>query len=95
MNFLVLINTQIDQHLEEIHKLIDSYDHSIRINKSTWLINTKYHSKVVKKHLANILSINDSILIFEVSKDCAISNNLGVEDWLEDVENDKLDPVLE
>ncbi len=84
MNYLIILNSNHDDHLTEAAKLLQNYDASMMINASTWLIHTKYSSKVIRQHLAHVMSVMDALFIFKLTEDYAISNALDVLNWLED-----------
>ncbi|AWL28773.1 hypothetical protein A7P53_14530 [Acinetobacter defluvii] len=90
MNYLIILNSIYEDHFDEVHKTIEDYDHSIRINKNTWLINTKYEANIIRQHLANMMSIHDSLLIFQTNDNFSIANQLDVSDWLEDMQQSNL-----
>lgn len=90
MNYLIILNSIYEDHFDEVHKTIKDYDHSIRINKNTWLINTKYEAGIIRQHLANMMSIHDSLLIFQINDNFSIANQLDISDWLEDMQQNSL-----
>lgn len=85
MNFLIILKTHNEQHLEEFHKLIGDYDASIRVNTNTWVVNTSYDIQIIRMHLASLISIHDSLLIFKVDKEHSFTNHLDLSDWMEDI----------
>lgn len=90
MNYLIILNSLYPDHLDEVNKTIENYDHAIRINQSTWLINTKYEAVIIRQHLVNVMSIHDSLLIFKINHEFSIANHLDVSDWLEDMQHHNL-----
>lgn len=84
MNYLIILNSDYEDHLIEISKLVQNYDSSIAINKTTWLIKTKYSSKIIREHLMHVMSVKDALFVFKVGEDYAASNALDVLNWLED-----------
>lgn len=86
MNYLIILNSIYTDHFDEVHKTIEDYDHAIRINQNMWLINTKYDAAVIRQHLTNIMSMHDSLLIFQINNNFSIANQLDVSDWLEDIQ---------
>lgn len=87
MNYLIILNSPHEDHFCEVHKKIQDYDASIRINNSTWVIHTSYEAKIIRQHLANILGIHDSLLVFKIDHEYSFTNELELTDWLEEVEN--------
>lgn len=90
MNYLIILNSLYPDHFDEVNKTIEDYDHSIRVNQSTWLINTKYDAVIIRQHLANVMSIHDSLLVFKVNNEFSIANHLDINDWLEDMQYNTL-----
>ena len=86
MNYLIILNSNYLDHFDQVHKTIEDYDHTIRVNQNTWLINTKYDAVIIRQHLANVMSMHDSLLIFQVNEKFSIANQLDVSDWLEDMQ---------
>lgn len=86
MNYLIILNSSHDYHFDEVHKIIQNYDSSIRVNTSTWLVNTIYDAKIIRQHLSNILGINDSLLVFKVDHEHSFANELDLNDWMEEME---------
>ena len=87
MNYLIILNSPHQHHFDEIHKLIQDYDASTRVNASTWLVNTTYDAKIIRQHLANILGIHDSLLVFKIDHEHSFANELDLSDWIEAVQN--------
>ena len=85
MNYLIILNSSQVHHLDEVHKLICDYDASIRVNPSTWLINTNYEANIIRQHLASIISIHDSLLVFKIDGEHSFTNDLDLNDWMEDI----------
>ena len=85
MNYLIILNSSHVHHLDEVHKLICDYDASIRVNPSTWLINTSYEANIIRQHLASIISIHDSLLVFKIDGEHSFTNDLDLNDWMEDI----------
>lgn len=90
MNYLVILNSAHDHHFDEVNKLINDYDASIRVNTSTWLVNTAYDTNIIRQHLANIISFHDSLLVFKIDHQHCFINNLDLSDWLEDMQSNEL-----
>lgn len=84
MNYLIILNSDHDDHLVEISKCIENYDRSIVINKSTWLIKSKYNSKVIREQLMHVMGMKDALFIFKIGADYTASNALDVLNWIED-----------
>lgn len=84
MNYLIILNSDYEDHLIEISKLVQNYDSCITINKMAWLIQTKYSSKVIREHLMHVMSVKDALFVFRIGEDYATSNALDVLNWLED-----------
>ena len=85
MNYLIILNSSQVHHLDEVNKLICDYDASIRVNPSTWLINTSYEANIIRQHLASIISIHDSLLVFKIDGEHSFTNDLDLNDWMEDI----------
>jgi hypothetical protein len=88
MNYLIILNSSHQHHFEEVHKLICDYDASIRVNPSTWLIHTHYDATIIRQHLTSIISIHDSLLVFKIDQEHSFTNDLDLNDWLEDIHNE-------
>jgi len=85
MNYLIIFSSSQETHLEEVDKLIHNYNASIRVNASTWLMNTSYDANIIRQHLASIISIHDSLLVFKIDHEYSFANQLDLSDWMEDI----------
>lgn len=85
MKYLIILNSPQAHHFEEMDKLIHDYDAYIRVNPSTWLIHTGYDAHIIRQHLASIISIHDSILVFKIDHEHSFANDLELNDWMEDI----------
>ena len=86
MNYLIILNSPHILHFDEVHKIIQDYDASMRVNASTWLVNTTYDAKIIRQHLSNILGIHDSLLVFRIDREHSFANELDLSDWIEETE---------
>ena len=85
MNYLIILNSPHEFHFDEVHKIIQDYDASKRINTSTWLVNTAYEAKIIRQHLLNILGIHDSLLVFKIDREHSFANELDLNEWMEEM----------
>lgn len=89
MNYLIILSSNYDDHFLEIEKRIAEYDHFFRVNKTSWLVNTKFNAGIIRQHLANTMGMHDSLLIFQLNNEFSIANELDVSDWLEDTQKNR------
>lgn len=82
MKFLIIYHSPLDSNFDEIHSQIAKFKQSYRINHSTWLVQSDHDTNTIKAILSESMGIRDHIIVFELAKKWAISNDVDLIDWL-------------
>ncbi len=83
MRKLIIYNSTNEKNLEEINYYVKNFNH-IQVNPYIWIIDAEVCVERIRDYLSYEIGISESILIFELTKEWAISNHINVCEWLID-----------
>ncbi len=81
MKKLIIYNATNEKIQEDLNYYVKNFHH-IRVNSYIWILDVDTPVEKIRDYLTMELGISESILIFELTKEWAISNHIDATYWL-------------
>lgn len=82
MNFLIIYNSPLEANFSAFHTQIEKFEQFYRINNGTWGVYSDQDAQHIKSALSESMGIRDHLIVFKLTDQWAIANDIDLSDWL-------------